>query len=325
MVDIQGFFADFDVEPLRARVLEDEGIDICGVYCLATGAKIGTFDSSVIEGAIDSIDYDDEETLVDDLIVRVVASMRPSPLMNKMDRFTVREMVARRPVDAFAFLANRLNGTRYTTLHRDGEVSFQPLYNRIAIHHRWSQLAADGLDLTPWIHWLLEVDAKMNLHDVSPPCISLDKTNNWILSREGTALLMLVTVDNAEELLGKFESWAFTLLGEYDDRDKRLIREANWTRGNSFAGAAYTRSWLENPEIANRKHAEELARKKKGAKAGRKPVSERTLKLNAEVDQFLHLLEGIMDGTVEDAPKPAPAKPRVLLGGALKLNIAGRK
>lgn len=325
MVDIQGFFSDFDVEPLRARVLEDEGIDICGVYCLATGAKVGTFDSSVIEDAIDSIDYDDEETLVDDLIVRVVASMRPSPSMNKMDRYTIREMAARRPVDAFAYLANRLAGGRYTTLHRDGEVSFQPLYNRIATHHRWSQLRDAGLDLTPWIHWLLEIDAKMNLHDVSGPCITLDKSNNWTLSREGTSLFMLVTVDNAADLLAKFESWAFALLGEYDERDKRLIREATWVRGNVMSASAYTRSWLENPEIANRKHAEELARKKKGNRAGRKPVSERTLKLNAEVDQFLHLLEGIMDGTVEEAPKPQPAKPRVLLGGALKLNIAGRK
>ena len=324
MVDIQGFFADFDVEPLRARVLDDEGIDICGVYCLATGAKVGTYDSSVIESAIDSIDWDDEEALVDDLIVRVVASMRPSPAMNKMDRFTIREMVTRRPVDAFAFLANRLNGTRYTTTHRDGEVSFQPLYNRIAIHHRWTQLHDAGLDLKPWIHWLLEIDAKMNLHDVQPPCISLDKQNNWILSREGTALLMLVTIDNAAELLAKFESWAFNLLDEYNERDKRLIREATWVRGNTFSASAYTRSWLENPEIANRKHAEELAKKKKTAKAGRKPQSERTLNLKAEVDQFLHLLEGIMDGTVEEPAKPIVAKPRVMLGGMLKLNVARR-
>jgi hypothetical protein len=323
MIDLKEFFADFDVQALRQKVLAERGVDIQGIYCLATGKLIGTLDESELRYAVDEIGIDDEEELMDDLIVRVVASMRPSITMNKPNRFTLRERMERTPVDVLAYLVNRLYGHRKLLTYRDGETSFQPLMDRISIHTRWTQLADAGLDLKPWIHWLLELDSKMNLHDIIAPKVTLDKSNQWALAVSGTPLFMLVTMDNAEALLKTFESWTFDRLIEYDKRDRSAIQEANWYRGNTHAQPAYTRSWLENPEIANRKHAEELKRKKAKAKAGRPVVSERTRKLNAEVDQFLHLLEGIIDGGIEvEAPKP---KPKVLTGGMLKLNLAGRK
>lgn len=319
MVNLSEFFADYDVASLRARVLESEGIDIQGVYCLATGKCMGVFDESEIRYAIDEIGTDDEESLIDDLLVRVVASMRPSPALNMPNTATIREMATSRPVDAMAFLTNRLHGHRDTLIKRS-EHSFQPLIDRITTHRQWSALAADGVDLAPWIHWLLELDAKMNLHDIHAPGIIMGE-KSWILSPSGNALLSLVTVENQAELLALFEAWVFERLKVYDKRDKEMLAQANWMRGNRFSRGAYVRSWLENPEIAKRK---DDARAKK-PKAGRPATSPKARKLNAETNEFLHLLEGILDGTIETVKPAEKPKPRVMTGGMLKLNIAKKE
>lgn len=319
MVNLSEFFADYDVAALRAKVLESDGIDIQGVYCLATGKRMGTFDESEILAAIDEIGTANEESLIDDLLVRVVASMRPSPALNMPNTATIREMASSRPVDAMAYLANRLHGTR-DTLTKRSEHSFQPLINRITTHRQWTALAAEGVDLTPWIHWLLELDAKMNLHDTPCPGVLMgDKT--WILSPSGNALLSMVTVENHAELLALFEAWVFERLKIYDKRDKEMLAQSNWIRGNRFTRGAYVRSWIENPEIAKRK---DEARAKK-PKVGRPAKSPKAQKLNAETNEFLHLLEGILDGTIETTKPVAKPKPRVMTGGMLKLNIAKRE
>lgn len=311
---LKEFFAEYDIESLRCKVLEEEGVDICGVYCLATGKEMGFYNHEEILFAIDEIGVDDEEALIDDLLVRVVASMRPSPALNMPNRFTIQQMVEKRPVDAFAYLANRLHGTR-NLLTKRSETSFEPLLGRIVLHARWTKLHAAGVDLTPWTHWLLELDAKMNLHDIEAPGFGEHKQ----------PLLTQVTIDNQAEMLKAFESWVFDRLAAYDKRDSEMLKESNWIRGNSFTGSAYVRSWIENPEIANRKHAEQVKNRKKKASPGRKPTSARTQALNSEVDKFLHLLEGIMDGVTETPPVPVKPKPRVLLGGMLKLNIAKKE
>lgn len=318
-INLSEFFADYDVAALRAKVLELEGIDIQGVYCLHTGKQVGTFDESEIRYAVDEIGTDDEDSLIDDLLVRVVASMRPSPALNMPNRATIREMISTRPVDAMAYLANRLHGHR-DLLTKRSEHSFQPLINRIGIHRQWNALYVEGLDLTPWIHWLLELDAKMNLHDISAPGILMGE-KSWILSPSGSPLLSLVTMENHAELLALFEAWAFERLKEYDKRDKELLAQARWIRGNTFTRPAYVRSWLENPEIAKRK---DDSRKKK-SKAGRPATSPKQKKLNEETNKFLYLLEGILDGTIETAKPVAKPKPRVMLGGMLKLNIAKKE
>lgn len=315
MTDLASFFAEFDVESLRAKVLESDGIDIQGVYCLSTGKQVGTFDESVILDAIDEIGSEDDDEIADDLIVRVIASMRPSPSLNRPDHYTIRELATKRPVDVMAFLVNRLNGNRHLLSQRNSDESFQPLYNRIATHRRWTELAAiPDFPITRWIHLLLELDAKMNLHDIVSPMVSLDKASNWTLAATGTPLFSLVTLENHDDLYNTFESWAYAKLNEFDQRDRRMILEANWARGNTMVRRAFSRSYLENPEIANKRHAANL---KKKSKAGRPTKSPRTQKLNAEVNQFLHLLEGLLDGSIETPAAPPKPKARVMTGASL--------
>jgi hypothetical protein len=307
------FFADADIESLREQVLVDFNIDITGVYCLHTGRLVGRFDDFVIQFAIEESD-DDEDALADSLMSRVVASMRPTPMLNMPDRITLLNLAAKYPVDILCYLGNRLHGNRYLACNRSSE-TLAPYLGRIALHQQWSELALSGVDLRPWIHWLLELDSKCNLHDLTPIQMELDRLAKWIPTKAGKPLLHCVTPENAEELLKHFEKWAFERLGEYEERDRRATAQAAWTRGNTMAQPAFTRSWLENPEIANRKRADEL--KKEKAKKSR-PRSEAAIAMDAKVDKFLGLLDSILDG---DIPTPTPPKPkaRVLTGGMLNL------
>lgn len=316
MTDFQSALADFmadtDVESLRQTALESTGVDICGVYCLHTGRKVGTFDDFVIQFAIDEESTEDEEELIDALIARVVASMRPTPMLNRPDRVTLLNLAAKHPIDILCYLANRLLSNRYMATTRNTDI-LDPYIARITLHSRWTDLHNSGVDLRPWIHWLLELDAKRNLHDVSPPQIALDSNNRWHLSAEGVSLFHLVTESNAAQLLEVFEKWTFNRLGEYDERDKQAEAQARWMRGNSMSQTAFTRSWLENPEIAQRKHAEAVKRRNKKS-ANPKATTSKAKKADKQMNQFMNLLDDVLEGKIE---APTPKKGPKLLTGAM--------
>lgn len=320
MSTLSEFFQTTSVESLREKALLADGIDILGVYCLHTGKRIGTFEAEELEFAIsDEIDEDDD-SIIDALLVRVVASMRPTPALNKPDRLTIQNLCSKRPVDALAYLANRLHAHRSFVGNRDDGM-LSPLIARIALHRQWTALYQAGVDLTPWVHWLLEIDAKMNLHDVTPPCVTVDRLNKLILTNAGTPLLSMVTVENNVQMLATFESWVFERIDAFDKRDNELAAQGRWTRGNTMSGPAFIRSWITNPEIANKKLAEDFKKKQRAANGVGRPKSERTKKLDARVAGFLGMLDDILasKNPIDDSPIPA-AKPRakLLTGGMLK-------
>ena len=294
------------VESLRAQALEQLGFDICGVYCLHTGRQVGSFDDFVIQFAIEEEQSEDSEDLINAMIARVVASMRPSPMLNMPDRVTLSNLAEKHPVDIFAYLANRLQSNRYLAVNRSNEL-LAPYIARISLHRQWTELAAKGVDLRPWIHWLLELDSKRNLHDLNPPCVELDKSNNWLMSASGEFLFNFVTAENAAQLLAVFEKWAHARIAEYDRRDREAEAEARWMRGNRFTQQAYARSWMENPEIAIRKKPKTS-----------KPKSKKTPKAkkqDVQVAKFLDLMDQVFSGAAE-VPQ-AKARPTIRTAGML--------
>jgi hypothetical protein len=306
-INLQDFFADRDIESLRVLCLEQHGIDFTAVYCQSTGRKIGTFDDFVIQFAIDEESTDDDESLIDALMVRCIASMRPSPMLNRPDRVTLLNLASKHPVDVMAYLVNRLHSNRWIATHKNIEI-LEPHIAKIHTHFRWSAMAANGVDLSPWIHWLLELDAKRNLHELTPPCVQLDRLNKWFVSNIGDSLLYLVTADNEKEMLAIFEAWTFQRLKEFDARDREVLKQAEFMRGNTMTQTAYARSWLENPQFASKRA--EMASKNKNRVKVERPKSEKAQKLDAKVSQFLFLLDDIMDNeSVTVTPKkPAPVQ-----------------
>lgn len=330
---ILGGDLESQIDNLAHQVLfaasDSYGIDVRAMYCLHTGKRIGQLDWSTFKDALLDESFDlampDLEALADAMMTRCVASMRPSPALNKPDRFTIANLATRRPVDALAYLVNRLNGNRQLLTSRNGQTSFAPLLGRIETHQRWTSLAAEGVDLSPWTHWLLELDSKMNLHDLEAPRIAREiRSRRWtIVRKDGESLLDLVTKENCAELLKLFESWVFDKLEIFDARDKQMTREAQWFRGNAHTKTAYFDSYMNNSNVVQRKTAAiEVATQKKTR--GR-PVSEKTQQKQAQMKIALGVLDAILSGQLADAlesqPAPAPAKPKGVLFGN-QLNFA---
>lgn len=314
-----------DLESLRAKSIRERGIDPQAIYDLHTGRQIGLLEEDELIFAAEEIDYESEDSLLDGLIERTIAAMRPSICLNRPDRVTLTNLMVKRPVDCLAFLVNRYHANRKTLVER-GRDTTAFLHDRIMMYKRLARLDDAGVDLTPWIHWLLELDSKCNLHDLTPALFTLDRLGRWArVNRDGISVFWLLDELNSKDLLKVFESWVFEQLEKFDARDQQLLKESQWFRGNTHSQPAFVRSYLENPEIASRKHAEQLKKMKSAqmAKKMGRPVSEKTKAKQASVSQALDALESILNGAQQPVmiqPKPKPTlKPNLasLLG---KLN-----
>lgn len=304
----------FDIESLRTKCLVERGIDIQGVYDLHTGRIIGYLEADELEFAIEEIDYDSDDELLDQLIERVIGAMRPSICLNRPDRVTIQNLLIKRPVDCLAFLVNRLHANRKTLIER-GRDTTAFLHDRIILYKRLCTLDDLGIDLTPWTHWLLELDSKLNLHDTPCPLFAFDRLNRPLrVLRDGTSIFWLLDESNHQDLLKVFESWVFELLAKYEARDTQLRKESEWFRGNTHTQPAFVRSWMENPQIANRKEAARVKKERAAAKAkpGR-PMSEKTKAKHESIQTALAQLEAILQsGQQPDRPKDTTPKPVVL-------------
>lgn len=340
---ISQFFeaSEIDSEFTLAEVIKAAkdiyGIDIRDQYCLHTGKAISRIYDSELEFGLSEETGDSIDELADAMMVRVIASMRPSPALNKPDTLTLANLCSKRPVDAMAYFVNRLEGSRDLLTKRESGLSFGPLLQRIQTYNKWRELYDDGVDLTPWLHWLCELDAKMNLHDLRVPTLALDRRNQLFLTNVGTSLFSFVTLENHSELLSLFEKWVFRQLGVYEDRDRLATATANWTRGNRFSVVALTRSWIDNPVIARRstdariKHTTSLANlkatKTAAAKAA-KPSNPKTAERKAKMANAMALLDSLSSKPIETpAPAPAPVPAKVPVSGVfsrLGIKIVGK-
>ncbi len=300
---LESLVATHSVEDLRAAAFESYDLDILGVYCLHTGRQVGTFDPFVIQFAIEEEASDDAEQIIDGLVTRVIASMRPSPMLNMPDRVTLSNLASKHPVDVLCYLANRLHSNRWLATHRDRAL-LDPYIARIAMHKQWTELASKGVDTRAWIHWLLELDAKCNLHDETPPVVAVDTFHRLLLTQ--------VTPENADKMLAQFETWVFDRLKTYDDRDRLALAQANWQRGNSLSGNAFYESWQANPDAVQRKFEYgQTKRPLKDSFKGAKPASNKPAsKLDQRTSQFLGLLTEVLNGEVKVTQPKTTSKVR---------------
>lgn len=314
----------FTLAEVIERANDIYGIDITTQFCLFTGKPIGDVYPSELEFALSEETSEDLDDLADAMMVRVVASMRPSPALNKPDHMTLSALAAKHPVDAICYFINRLNGTRDLLVKRDGQNSFGPLLARINDYQRWAGLAKAGMDLTPWIHWLAELDAKMNLHDLKAPRISVDRLNKMFVSFDGVSLFSFVTLENHKDVYSIFEKWVFRNLGVYDERDRLATAQANWFRGNRMAVTTFTKSWIENPVIAKRasdakiKHSQKPGQQSEKPAKTPKPQTAKQVKLGAALALLDSLGKAVETPAPVEAPKPVATTSVV---GRLKLNL----
>jgi hypothetical protein len=141
------------------------GFSPLGLYCIATGKRIGTFDGADLDSLVGSWSGDDQ--LIDDVATRLLASMRPSIRWNVMREETLDEMRKTQPIDTLAYLLNRLFAAPEHRTQRF-ESRLESYRDRIRLHHYLTHYA-DVDALTKILHMLIEVDAKAGLEQLIQP------------------------------------------------------------------------------------------------------------------------------------------------------------
>src|SRR4051812_22122998 len=136
------------------------GFDPHGIYCQVTGKRIGLTDEGELRALVGSIPGD-PDSVIDDLAVRIFASMRPSLRWNKMRIDSLETMRKQVPTETLAYLLNRLFAP-LDQIKLPIDVKLGDYHNRIRIFNLLTEWGEhDSLNLVT--HMLLEIDAKMNL------------------------------------------------------------------------------------------------------------------------------------------------------------------
>lgn len=190
------------------------------IFCLVTGKRIGSLDTEELASLIESL-TDDVEEIVDDLAMRLFASMRPSMRWNKMRTDSLDEMRKQVPHETLAYLLNRLFAPvdkRISYVVEHGE--------RIKVYNFLAKFAADET-LNQAIHLLLEIDARVGLQQLAP---------------KFTAESMIKSCKSSEALVAFLTPWHAECLAKYE----KSLAESAYLTANPLAKTAFFRSFMES-------------------------------------------------------------------------------
>ena len=262
-----------------------EGFDPTQTYCLVTGAPIGTNTEAESFFYLSDLESDD---LIDDLSVRLLASMRPSIHWNLMREESFDVMRQRQPVQTFAYLFNRLIAPEgFATIPMDRRLGLQR--ERIQTFQRlrkWHD--SEPASFIKCLHMLIEADSKFGFDKVACPFNADDMFANPV------------------EVVGDFFA---NQCKKYDEQIKRDEAQARWIKYG-------------NPIV------KESARKIEVAKRPPSKTAKKRVEKKKEADFFESLFDEITrkpanTPVADSLPKARrAAKPTLKLG---KLNLAGGK
>lgn len=239
------------------KVWQDYRLDLREVRDLHTGMTIGMIDEDVFhialvdEGVLD--DSEDGEVLAiedlaDALLVRSLASARPSPALNRPTHQSLRRLLDSNPTTVCAYLLNRYRLRDWRKLNHRDDSWFDDMLHRVKVWEKIGFFAreedADRFEsiIRSLTHWLLELDSKCNLHSLNAP-------TGWF-----ETFLSLDSLDQFDIFTQEFALLATPLIVEADKR---------FTIGNRMASGAFVKSWFDNPALSQRKV--EIANRKKQA------------------------------------------------------------
>lgn len=290
----------------REFVEKAYGIDLLDLRDLHTGAYIGRLEESVFhtalidEGLLDDSDDGkvlDIETLADALLVRSLASARPSPALNRPTPQTLRRLLDSRPAMVCAFLLNRYRLSDWRKLNHRDDSWFETMLSRIKIWDKLGEFEREGdageAPIRTLCHWLLELDSKCNLHDLTP-------VNGWFDKFLGLL--------DCEEFSLFVDEFAILVTPTIVEADKRMAI------GNRMASSAYVKSWFDNPVQAQRKV--EIAGRVKGK--SRQELFERY----GSVKTGILMEEWIAEGRLEKKKEKTKSDSRIIKGRSSRSKAA---
>ena len=137
------------------------------IYCQFTGAEIGQLDHDELQLLFDSFDENDaDDQIIDELYVRTICSMRPSPAWNKLSRESIERLRVANPKRVCAYLFGRYYQSRdkaYAAHNRSLEYVLQDGFNRIVACQKIDAMDASTKEFKQLLTFLLLIDAQFNI------------------------------------------------------------------------------------------------------------------------------------------------------------------
>lgn len=222
-------------EAVILAMVEETGINPSFIYCWHTGRTIGSIHASVFADVLTEIGSEDVDSIIDELLVRSLTNVRPSPLWATVDPETLRRYITTRPGEVLAYCLNRL----YEAPDRLKTTASQRLNNYQLRIKRWEiiqRLLDSKRDLTQWLYMLVEIDAKYNLNKLPIP-------DSDIIA---TLTEMAQTQEAYDGFMESWKKWYFPLKQQYEKKRDSELREERWLRGNALVGPAYLKMFMES-------------------------------------------------------------------------------
>lgn len=209
------------------------GFDPSGIYCSATGKRVGSTHIEELESLINLIGGDTAEEIADDIGMRLLASMRPSMKWNKFRAESLAQMRRTDPAETLAYLINRM----FAPLnHRKiGIVNLVATYaDKVRAFDLISSWGVnDGTNTL--MYMLLELDAKWNLDTETPPF-------SW-----SEFFLAPPSMQHRVDLL---QHWYANRMEAWDKRLKAEELQTRWMRhGSALAKPAFMDIFMESKPL----------------------------------------------------------------------------
>lgn len=211
---------------------DNMGVNPMTVYCQFTGKPVGRIYQEEVLAVLSPMNDIEEDS--DDLLIRTLASMRPSIMWNYMRSESLDDLMVKRPIETLAYLLNRLfQPSDYGKLPLAARLD--DLHTRIRLFNFiWNEMS--GTDQKRLTEMLIEVDAKMNL---TMQTIDLRATD------------FMLFFDKAMESI---EAWHTYSIKRYERSQRLEEDQRRWMKGNTLARPAFFRSFMEaKPETKTAK------------------------------------------------------------------------
>lgn len=265
------------LEIIAACKLE-RGFDPSAIYCQVTGRPIGFVTHNELNAVIQQILPCDDDTIVDELWTRTMASMRPSPVWNMLRADSLDKMLAHDPKALLAYLMNRLYDPVEKNVSLDERLGI--LANHLKVWQKIDSIEFTAEDLDAILVVLLTLDARYGLRNHNHPAII--QSFDWALNH----------VSDHKALIRHLNDWLESLDKRREEAERKALATTRYYQsGNSLVKKAAATQ-------------EEKV----------KPVSKSKAAIIAkqeEKDFFASILDEIMENDSPVMPTPAPSNPPV--------------
>lgn len=227
------------------------GFDPSGIYCSVTGKRFASIHIEELESLINLVGgeaADDEiEAIIDDVAMRLLASMRPSMKWNKFREESLAQMRVTDPVETLCYLVNRM----FAPLNAR-KIGIDNLVLNYAERIRaYSLVSSWGVndETNTLAYMLLELDAKWSLDTEYPPF---------------TWQAFFIDAPDMESRIAILQSWYADRMVAWEKRLRAEETQTAWTRsGNALSKPAFRDAYMESKPLSATaiKNAEKSAEK----------------------------------------------------------------